>query len=116
MEDNKMEYKYICKECNYKCKFESTWKKHIATELHRTGKRKKRTDCKEPKKCDKCNYQTKNATTLKTHILNEHANKKIREKEFKCYCKYCDFGTFSNDIMNLHNKTKKHKKYILRLT
>jgi hypothetical protein len=38
------EYKYICEKCNYKCDYISQWNKHIETELHKTGKRKKRTN------------------------------------------------------------------------
>ncbi|ARF12153.1 hypothetical protein Klosneuvirus_3_288 [Klosneuvirus KNV1] len=49
------------------------------------------------------------------HMLNEHADKEAREKQFKYYCKYCDIGTFSKDIMEAHNNTKKHIKSILRI-
>ena len=56
-EDNKV--KYDCDKCNFKCKFESQWKKHIDTELHKTGIKKTRSDTKEPYKCDKCLYETK---------------------------------------------------------
>jgi len=48
-------------------------------------------------------------------MLNEHADKEAREKQFKYYCKYCDIGTFSKDIMEAHNNTKKHIKSILRI-
>jgi hypothetical protein len=109
-----MEYKHICDKCNYKCNFESQWIKHCETELHKTGKRKKRTDYREIEKCKECDYITKNHTTMKKHNLNEHANREEREKEFKFYCKLCDFGTFSKDTMSTHNETEKHKKYILR--
>jgi len=108
------EYKYTCDSCGFKCKFKSQWEKHIETELHKTGKKKKRSDCKAPLKCNKCDYKTKNTITFKKHTLNEHATKKEREDEFKYYCKYCDFGTFSNDTMDIHNNTGKHKKQIMR--
>jgi len=65
-----MEYKHICEKCNYRCNFESQWIKHCETELHKTGKRKKRTDYREIEKCKKCNYTTKNHTTMKKHYLN----------------------------------------------
>ena len=109
-----MEYKHICEKCDYKCNFDSQWKIHCDTELHKTGKRKKRTDYREIEKCKDCDYITKNHTTMKKHYLNEHASIEEREKEFKFYCKLCDFGTFSKDTMNTHNETEKHKKYILR--
>ena len=107
-------YKYVCGNCKFKCNFKSQWDIHIVTELHRTGKRKKRSDYKEPQKCDICDYKTKNTITFIKHTLNEHATKKERKEGFKYYCEYCDFGTFSNDTMNLHNETKKHKKQLMR--
>lgn len=107
MEEKK--YKYICEKCNYKGNIPSHWEKHINTELHKTGKRKERSDKKEPRKCNLCNYQTMNIVTFKQHILNEHSSLEEREKEFKYYCKYCNFGSFSIDSIEIHNKTKKHQ-------
>lgn len=107
-------YKYICNSCEFKCNYQSQWNIHIETELHKTGKKKIRSDCKAPFKCNDCNYITKNTITYKKHILNEHANKKEREEGFKYYCKYCDFGTFSNDTIELHYNTDKHKKQLIR--
>jgi hypothetical protein len=102
-------YKFICEKCNYKGYLPSQWEKHLNTELHKTGKRKERTDKKEPYKCLKCEYETKNKLGLKQHILNNHTNLEEREKEFKYYCKKCNFGTFSIEILNNHNNTLKHK-------
>jgi len=113
MEDNKN--KYVCKSCNFSCNQNSRWQKHIDTELHKTGQRKKRSDYKEPFKCKDCDYQSKNSITLKKHILNIHSSLEQREKEFKFYCKHCNFGTFSIDMMNLHNNTDKHKRHIMKL-
>lgn len=106
--------KYFCKKCDFSCNCLSIWRKHTETEIHKTGKRKKRCDCKCPYICERCKYETTNLTTFQKHILNEHSTKDEREKEFKYYCKYCDFGTFSIDTFNLHNNTKKHKKFIMR--
>lgn len=107
-------FKYTCEQCNFSCKFKSLWEKHISTELHKTGKRKQRTDIKEPYKCKDCNYQTKNIVTFKKHKLNAHSNKEAREKEFKYYCKICDLGTFSKGIYQKHIDCKKHKLAIQR--
>ncbi len=38
---------YICDKCDYKCNFISQWNNHIKTELHKTGKRKTRTNKKK---------------------------------------------------------------------
>ena len=105
-------YKYVCNNCNYKCKFECEWVKHCNTELHKTGTRKKRSDIKDVYKCENCLYSTKNKIMMKQHKLNEHSTKEQREKDFKFYCKCCDVGTFSKDIFEKHNITDKHKNYI----
>ena len=110
MEENK--YKYNCEKCGFKCNYESQWLKHIDTELHKTGIKKKRSDIKEPYKCDKCLYETKNIVVFKQHKLTEHGTKEEREKEFKFYCKCCDIGTFSKDIYEKHICSDKHKKFL----
>lgn len=107
-------HKFVCDKCAFKCNYKSSWEKHISTELHKTGKRKKRVDCKEPNKCMQCDYATKNKLTLKIHVLNTHSNLTTRREEFKYYCDDCDFGTFSSKIMNAHNNTNKHMKHIQR--
>ena len=111
MEQDK-NYKYICEKCNYKCNIISRWEKHINTELHITGKKKIRSDYKGIQECKKCDYKTKNTYSLKEHILNYHSTIEERVKEFKYYCKDCDYGTFSIDIINKHNNTKKHNRHL----
>ncbi len=110
-----IETKYECEKCGFKCKYESQWKKHIETELHKTGIKKKRSDIKEPYKCEKCLYETKNIVIFKQHKLTEHGNKEERKKEFKFYCECCDIGTFSKDIYKKHVNSDKHKKYLDKL-
>lgn len=105
------EYVYNCDKCNYKCKYKSQWVKHCESGLHKTGQRKKRSDYKGVYKCDKCVYETKNTTMFKQHKLNSHSTIEEREKGFKYYCKICDFGSFSKDIMNNHNNSDKHKTF-----
>lgn len=106
--------KYICEKCKFESNIKSRWNAHINTELHKTGKRKKRIDIKEPFKCNNCEYQTKNKTLLIQHQLNAHADIKERQKKFRYYCKNCDYGTFSIDLYNRHIETDKHKKSIIR--
>jgi hypothetical protein len=101
--------KYICEKCNYKTNIKSRWNAHISTELHKTGIKKKRSDCKEPIKCGFCDYETKNKTILNSHILNNHKTKEERKNEFAHYCACCDFGTFAIKSLNIHNETDKHK-------
>ena len=118
MEDNKqiekVEYKFICETCDYKCNFDSQWKIHCDTELHKTGKRKKRTDKTEVGQCKQCDYCTENYSLMLKHILNKHATIEERKEKFKYYCELCDFGTFSVDTFNVHNNSDKHKIYTLR--
>lgn len=108
------EYKYICEKCNFKCTYQSVWNNHIKSEIHKTGKRKKRIDCKEPKKCEKCEYETKFNMSMKLHILSDHADLETRKKEYKYYCEICDFGTFVEKDIEKHNNTKKHNKKKMR--
>ncbi len=108
--------KFCCEKCNFNCKYESQWKKHIETELHIKGIKKKRSDFKGLYKCENCSYETKNIIMFKQHKLNEHSDKKTREKDFTHYCKCCDFGTFSIQIFNKHIDTNKHKTYITKTT
>ncbi|ARF12267.1 hypothetical protein Klosneuvirus_4_82 [Klosneuvirus KNV1] len=108
------DHKYKCEKCNFASNYKSALNKHYTTELHKTGKRKTRSDTIEPHTCNKCNYKNKNIIAYKKHMLNEHSNKETREKEFKYYCKYCDIGTFSKDTYNEHLETDKHKKAVQR--
>ena len=108
-------YKYKCDKCRYNTNYESHWKIHINTQLHITGKKKKRSDIKEEYKCKECDYKTKNIIAMKQHTLNDHSDKEKREKEFKYYCTYCNIGTFSKDIYENHKLTDKHKNIILIL-
>lgn len=108
------EYKYICDKCDYKCNFISQWNNHIKTDLHKTGKRKTRTDKKEVGKCNKCDYITNNHTTMLKHILNKHSTIEERKQKFKFYCELCDFGSFSKDTFDIHINSDKHKIYSIR--
>jgi len=105
-------FKYYCEKCNYKCNIISNWEKHISTILHITGKKKIRSDCKEINICKNCDFKTKNNIQFKEHNLNYHSNKEEREKEFKYYCKYCDYGTFAVSFIEKHNNTIKHKRHL----
>jgi hypothetical protein len=107
--------KYICDKCNFNCNYMSEWNKHINTELHITGIKKKRSDYKEPFKCINCNYITKTNTNLKKHYLNTHANREERKKEFTYFCENCDIGTFSKKSYEIHLNSSKHIKTIERL-
>lgn len=113
MEQKVDNYKYICNKCNYKCKYLSLWTKHINTELHLTGIRKKREyNVKSAYKCNKCTYDTKHKASYTLHVLNEHSTIEERKKAFKFYCKVCDHGTFAKYLHDCHIATDKHKKNI----
>ena len=101
--------KYICEKCNYKTNYKSQWNNHLGTILHKTGKRKTRTDKKYSDNCPKCEYIASNNTNMKLHILNNHSIKEKRKVGFKYYCECCDFGTFGKTIYNKHIQSKRHK-------
>ena len=102
-------YKFSCDKCKFYANYKSQWEKHIGTYKHKTGKRKPRSDRKNPEKCDKCDYVALNNTNIILHILNNHCTIEERENGLKYYCKYCDFGTFAKLIYDRHIKTKRHK-------
>jgi hypothetical protein len=109
MTDNK--YNFICDKCDFKCKYISNWNVHINTMLHKTGKKKLRSDYIGSHKCDKCEYESINSVNFKKHVLNSHSTREERKEQFKFYCNLCDFGTFSNDTMNLHKASYKHNNF-----
>ena len=98
-----------CNKCNKTYASHTHYLIHCETELHKTGQRKKRSDTKEPYKCEHCEYKSKNLTTFKMHKLNYHSSVEEKEKEFKYYCKECDYGCFYEEAINKHNNTIKHK-------
>ena len=107
MDNNKTKY---CEKCNKTFKCHAKYIIHCETELHKTGKRKTRTDKKEELKCSICNlYTTKQQTTLKLHILNNHSSIEEKKKEYKYYCEYCDIGYLVEHKINTHLNTLKHK-------
>jgi len=105
---NKKEYKYECVKCEFYTNARSAFEKHLITEKHKTGEKAIRCDKKYPDKCEMCNYKPSGNMNYIQHKLNIHSTPEEREKEFKFYCKNCDFGTFSKNIYETHLKTKKH--------
>ena len=107
MVENKIKH---CEKCNNTFKSNTHYLIHCETELHKTGKRKTRTDRKEELQCNICNiYKTKQKSTMKLHILNNHTSIDEKKKQFTYYCECCDFGILSESRYNNHLKTKKHK-------
>ena len=109
-----MEHKksnYNCEQCDFHTNANSAWIKHIETELHKTGKRKTRSDKKIVNTCDKCGYKSTSNSSLniRQHILNMHSTIEERIEKFKYYCKKCDYGCFSKPHFENHISTNKHK-------
>jgi len=68
MEDNPSFY---CDKCNYRTDFKYSYEQHLETTLHKTGKRKERSD-KVVLKCEFCPYESHNRNNFQTHRLNNH--------------------------------------------
>jgi acetyl-CoA carboxylase beta subunit len=105
-------YKYQCESCGFNTNYKSKWEIHISSELHKTGKKKIRSDKICIEKCPECDYESKINTNMRQHILINHGTKEEREKEFTYYCKYCDYGTFAKSLYQIHKRTKKHKQIV----
>jgi hypothetical protein len=108
---NSENYKYYCDKCNYGTDIYHSLQQHNKTILHNTGKRGNKTSENKIYKCNHCDYVSKEKNNYLTHQLNNHSTKEQREKNFKYYCKACDFGVFTESSMNIHLKTAKHKRF-----
>jgi len=103
-------YKYICKKCEYYTNISASYKKHLETELHKTGKRKTRSNKKSDiYKCEKCDFTSIKEHNFITHRLHNHSTKDEKKEGFTHYCECCDFGTFTLSEYNKHIATNKHK-------
>ncbi len=101
-----MENIFFCESCNYKCKYNSEYLKHLNSQKHaRQGKKK-------IYKCETCDYETKiSKWNLRMHILSKHSSK---EEKLKCkfYCDICDLIFFSPLYFENHKKCINHNNNI----
>jgi len=94
--------KFYCIICKYGCDNNSTYMKHIASQVHARGGQKK------VYKCDACDYQTEiSLWNCKMHYIAKHATKEVREQQ-KYYCSICDVVFFSPLYLKNHNKNISH--------
>ncbi len=104
--------KFYCKSCNYGCDNNSTYNKHLKSQVHARGGQKK------VYKCEFCDYTTKiSVWNCKMHTIAMHSSKEVRAQQ-KYYCSICDSVFFSSVYLNNHNKSTSHlanvaKKQIL---
>jgi hypothetical protein len=97
-----MEKKFICEPCNFSCKYNCEYIKHVESEKH------KRLGKKKDYKCESCDYITTiSHWNLKMHVLVKHATKEERAK-MKYYCSDCDQVCFSQLYFDTHKKSKIH--------
>ena len=94
--------KFYCETCKYGCDNNSTYKKHISSQVHARGGQKK------TYKCDSCDYETSiSVWNCKMHYIAKHATKEVRAQQ-KYYCSYCDVVFFSPLYFTNHNKNISH--------
>lgn len=104
-----MSNNYECNKCNYTTDNKYYYHQHCKTKRHLDLEKKPRKDKLGIEyKCDKCDYKSYNQNNYLTHKLNNHSTKKDRQKDFKYYCKSCDFGVFTESCFNKHISTKTH--------
>lgn len=116
MDDNKMDDNKIkdCEKCIKSFKSHTHYLLHCETEIHKTGKRKVRSNKKVDLICNICNlYTTRQTTNMKIHILNNHSDVETKKKGFKFYCVSCDYGIETEKQFNTHISTIKHKIKII---
>ena len=104
--------KFYCQSCKYGCDNNSTYNKHLKSQVHARGGQKK------VYKCEFCEYETKiSLWNCKMHVIAKHSTKEVRTQQ-KYYCSICDVVFFSPLYLTNHNKNISHltnvaKKQIL---
>jgi hypothetical protein len=104
--------KFYCETCKYGCDNNSTYNKHLKSQVHARGGHKK------IYKCEYCDYTTNiSIWNYKMHYVARHATKEVRAQQ-KYYCSTCDSVFFSPLYLKNHNKNLVHltnvaKKQIL---
>ena len=94
--------KFYCENCKYGCDNNSTYNKHLNSQVHARGGGKK------IYKCEACDYTTKiSIWNCKMHYIAKHAPKEERAKQ-KYYCSTCDIAFFSPLYFTNHNKNISH--------
>ena len=106
---------YICEKCNFRTYYNSSYKKHLTSQLHLTGKRKPRKDKIIPDKCPHCLYTTVVNTSMRSHIIKNHMTQEEQKKELKYYCDYCKIGYLSKVQHERHLQSKRHKNKLIYL-
>ena len=99
---------YICDKCNYKTELKSCYEKHLTTELHKTGKRKTRSDKKILDKCPYCEYISKVNTDMQTHVISKHMSEEEQRQKSRFYCDCCKVGFLYKSQYNIHLTLSKH--------
>jgi len=104
--------KFYCESCEYGCDNNSTYNKHLKSQVHSRGGQKK------VYKCEYCEYETKiSMWNCKMHVIAKHSTKEVRAQQ-KYYCAICDVVFFSPLYLTNHNRNISHltnvaKKQIL---
>ena len=94
--------KFYCETCKYGCDNNSTYNKHLKSQVHARGGQKK------TYKCQSCDYQTQiSVWNYKMHYIAKHATKEERAQQ-KYYCSTCDIAFFSPLFFTNHNKNISH--------
>ena len=107
---SKIEWKFHCKICDYKCRYKSDYNKHIMTLKHkiRTNTNEKSSDDSESiKRCENCGKTYKHASSLWNHKLkcnkifeNNDKNQSISNENIKNTVE-------NNDISEVHKTSVK---------
>ena len=112
MDEKKIKH---CEKCNKTFTSNAHYLIHCETELHKTGKRKPRSDKKIPDRCPHCFYTTKINTDMQTHIIAKHMTPEEQKKKFTYYCDHCKFGVLYKSQYDNHLNSIKHKKQLIYL-
>ena len=104
---------FFCEKCNYGTNYKQVYDRHLTSGLHLNGNKTITPRTTITYTCNQCTYfQTKNKYNFMIHTLNHHSTKEQRKEQYKFYCDTCDFGVFSQKLIDNHIKTKKHHNLV----
>ena len=100
--------KFTCEQCHISFLYKSKYDTHLKSKKHTGEAKKTRLDKIFEPQCRYCNFVAAHLTSMQTHLLTKHSTLEERQKQFKYYCKECDFGTMGEILWKRHQETKKH--------
>jgi hypothetical protein len=107
--------KYECKLCDFTCRYESDYNRHVLTRKHkiRTNTNKKVVNSTEKYECKLCDFTCRYISDYNRHLLSQkhkQCDKKVVNSTEKYECNLCDFTCRYISDYNRHLLSLKHNQ------